>query len=251
MDMNLEKSQEPVAIPSAPRPTSRRYFLKGTSLALPAVITLHSGTALANAVARQSLACGGQGNLPQNTPVLCAKGDTAGELYMRQEVTLYKKLTFGTETVTTVTGTGSNKVTTTSAIKTITIGDPKTGAGERYYFEGKGVWRYCGLVDNPPNPPGKEVLNLLEKAALAQLTLATLSGKGDSITIDGEKYKVINGDKLKATPATMLAIINLDNKGHAVGVGAPPGSPVGSQPTYVTSVYGACLQSLIGRNQLR
>ena len=247
MDMNLEKSQEPVAIPSAPRPTSRRYFLKGTSLALPAVITLHSGTALANAVARQSLACGGQGNLSQNTPVLCAKGDTAGELYMRQEVTLYKKLTFGTESVKTTTGTGKNSVTTTVVIKTITIGDTK-GAGERYYFEGKGVWRYCGLVDNPPGTEVKQ----LEKAALAQLKIATFTGgKNDSITITGVRYKVINGDKLQATPATMLAIINLDNKGQAVAVGAPPGSTIGgSQPTYVTSVYGACLQSLIGRNQL-
>lgn len=246
METNLEKSQEPVAIPSAPRPTSRRYFLKGTSLALPAVITLHSGTALANAVARQSLACGGQGNLSQNTPVLCAKGDTAGELYMRQEVTLYKKLTFGTESVSTTTGKGKASVTTTSTIKTITIGDTK-GAGDRYYFEGKGVWRYCGLVGDPP---GTEV-KPLEKAALAQLKLATLTGKNDSIKIDGATYKVINGDKLKAIPATMLAIINLNNKGQAVAVGAPPGSTVGgSQPTYVTSVYGACLQSLIGRNQL-
>ena len=66
----------------------RRRFLKGTTLALPAVMTLHSVAARATEIARTSLNCAN--NVPQNP---CVHLRTQPDDYFRKKVACYDKLT--------------------------------------------------------------------------------------------------------------------------------------------------------------
>ena len=68
-----------------PQQTTRRTFLKGTTLALPAVITLHSGAALANISVSQCVAQ--RANMPA-PPVILPIQDQLG----RNLVDVYEKL---------------------------------------------------------------------------------------------------------------------------------------------------------------
>jgi len=86
--METKTEQRPAA-EAAPQVTApladRRRFLRGTSLALPAVVTLHSGTARA----ATSLGCGGQGNVAQNGFAVLTDSDHEDER-LRAAVELYR-----------------------------------------------------------------------------------------------------------------------------------------------------------------
>ena len=90
MEKNPEQTHESVTAPSSPQGSTRRHFLKGTTLALPAVVTLHSGTALA----ATSLGCGAfNGNTQVYAKVLCESNNPPEDNRFRVPVLLYRKLT--------------------------------------------------------------------------------------------------------------------------------------------------------------
>ena len=90
MEKNSEQTHESVTAPSSPQGSTRRHFLKGTTLALPAVVTLHSGTALA----ATSLGCGAfNGNTQVYAKVLCDSNNPPEDNRFRVPVLLYRKLT--------------------------------------------------------------------------------------------------------------------------------------------------------------
>ena len=90
MEKNSEQTHESVAGPINPQGSTRRHFLKGTTLALPAVVTLHSGTALA----ATSLGCGAfNGNTQDYVKVLCDSNNPPEDNRFRVPVLLYRKLT--------------------------------------------------------------------------------------------------------------------------------------------------------------
>ena len=89
MEKNPEQTHESVAGPTSPQGSTRRHFLKGTTLALPAVVTLHSGTALA----ATSLGCGAfNGNTQVYAKVLCDSNNPPEDNRLRVPVVLYRKL---------------------------------------------------------------------------------------------------------------------------------------------------------------
>lgn len=86
--METKTEQRPAAetAPQATAPLAeRRRFLRGTSLALPAVVTLHSGTARA----ATSLGCGGEGNVAQDGYIVLTDLDHQDER-LRASVELYR-----------------------------------------------------------------------------------------------------------------------------------------------------------------
>jgi len=70
---------------ASPPLIERRRFLRGTSLALPAVVSLHSGTARA----ATSLGCGGEGNVAQDGFAVLTDIDHEDER-LRAAVELYR-----------------------------------------------------------------------------------------------------------------------------------------------------------------
>lgn len=144
MDSNADNDTGHAAGRGPSRPdASRRGFLKGTSLALPAVVSLHSGTALANT----SLGCGGMGNLPQNYSKVCEDSySPPPDNRMRKPVKCYRKL--------------AKSGTTWSVVNT------PAGAEPAYYFEGVtpgqsgSCWRKVS--------DGTRITNTGELAALAK-----------------------------------------------------------------------------------
>ena len=113
--------------------TSRRKFLKGATLTLPAIVTLHNGTALA----ATSLGCGGMENMPQTyaNVLLDERGYHLTDNLFRVKVEICKALILSTA-------------------KPLTWGpDPSLTKG--YFqdtFSGANVWRNLDgtLVVNTP-----------------------------------------------------------------------------------------------------
>ncbi len=70
--------------------TGRRNFIKSTSLALPAIVTLQSGTALA----ATSYGCGGNGNISQTYAQVLVDGYPPSDNRLRGKVTLCRALTY-------------------------------------------------------------------------------------------------------------------------------------------------------------
>lgn len=86
METRNEHSPATEAAHQAPSPSAeRRRFLRGTSLALPAVVSLHSGTARA----ATSIGCGGEGNVAQDGYDILTDVDHQDER-LRAAVELYR-----------------------------------------------------------------------------------------------------------------------------------------------------------------
>ena len=206
MEKNPEQSHESVAGPTNPQGSTRRHFLKGTTLALPAVVTLHSGTALA----ATSLGCGDfNGNMQLYAKVLCDSNNPPEDNRFRVPVLLYRKLE-----KTTVTKKG--KVTVTWNVVTGDLG---------HYFIGKigltDTWR---LVANGTPVTGDE-LAAVKKAAIS--------------------HQDIKNVQFFATTTKKYAIAHVATQGGAiVAVGSPANTQI--QNAIVTSWTGACLTSLYG-----
>ena len=116
---------------ASPPLIERRRFLRGTSLALPAVVSLHSGTARA----ATSLGCGGEGNVAQDGFAVLTDIDHEDER-LRAAVELYRLVQLK-----------ANGTSTNTADWEIVAGDPGS------YFLGQDggspVWRRLdgSLVD--------------------------------------------------------------------------------------------------------
>ena len=226
MKKNPEQSHESVAGPTKPQGSTRRHFLKGTTLALPVVVTLHSGAALA----ATSLGCGGMGNLPQTTKVLCDVNDSSGHKnYMREEVKLFRKVAITS---------GNNK--------TVTVVQNDAGS----YFKGMGVWRHAGTTGGPaagvPVDVNLALYEALNKLESNQVTAGTTPSTNSKlyVTLSGVTYQVIDFDKFK-TSTTMLAVVHVSTSPQTGGLPVAVGAPLNSVPNaVVTSLTGACLASL-------
>lgn len=86
--METKNEHSPAAEPAHQATSAmaeRRRFLRGTSLALPAVVTLHSGTARA----ATSIGCGGEGNVAQDGYDILTDVDHEDER-LRAAVELYR-----------------------------------------------------------------------------------------------------------------------------------------------------------------
>ena len=221
MEKNSEQTHESVAAPTSPQGSTRRHFLKGTTLALPAVVTLHSGTALA----ATSLGCGGMGNLPQTTKVLCDVNDSTGHKnYMREPVTLFRKITIGT--------TGNNRK--------VTVKHP----GAESYFKGMGVWRHVGTSSGPAAGVPVDVALELEALNKLESNQVTVKNGKPYVTLGTKTYEVIDFDQFK-TSTTMLAVVHVSTSPQTGGLPVAVGAPLGSvHNAVVTSLTGACLASL-------
>jgi len=201
-----------------PAATSRRKFLKGTSVALPAVMTLHSGTALA----ATSLGCGGQGNLAQNAPVLVDPATNPHDPYMRKLVGLYPKI----------------ELKRVSGEWRLIVATDKI---PYYFFHQDGYpWRHVG----PEPTSGSEIADAGIREALGRLKNGVASS---TITLlaTGKTYKIVNKSSFKKL-GDAAALVNLNGNGDQIAVGAPPGTT----GTYITSLTGACFHSLKQRGQL-
>jgi hypothetical protein len=219
MDENLEQNSEPAEAQTEAHGATRRRFLKGTTLALPAVVTLHTGTALANT----SLGCGGQGNLTQlNVPVVV----TTKDAYMRESVTLFPQFTIDTPNL---------------KIRSVAAPTP-------FFFKGLSVWRYVS-TGQEVSANEKIILNFLAPGTPPSIASAPVTNS-TTITLGTQTYKfrgpTSSSSFTFANQGNGLALVNLNNTGTVVSVGAPP-IP---QTTYITSLSMACFTSLISRGQL-
>jgi hypothetical protein len=183
---NNETARPADRAPGAPN-AARRGFLKGTSLALPAVVSLHSGTALANT----SLGCGGMGNLPQNYSKVCEDSySPPPDNRMRKPVKCYRKLT-------------------KSGSKWSVVNEP-AGTNPAYYFRGitPGVAGKCWRKVSD----GTRITNRGELAALTRARVGHSSIRN-----------VANFD----CGVTKYAIVHVSmHDGHIVAVGEPCGTTV-------------------------
>jgi hypothetical protein len=219
MDENLEQNGGSAVTHGEEHGATRRRFLKGTTLALPAIVTLHSGTALAN----PSLGCGGQGNLTQlNVPVVVPNKDT----YMRESVTLFPQFTIDTANF---------------KIRSLATPTP-------FFFKGLNVWRYVSTgLEVTANE--KTILSFLAPGTPPSIAPPTITA-ATTIPLGTTPYKFRGPTtgSLFTFPnqGNGLALVNLNNTGAVVSVGAPP-IP---QTTYITSLTMTCFTSLISRGQL-
>ncbi len=226
MDENLEQNREPVEAQADAPGATRRRFLKGTTLALPAVVTLHAGAALANS----SLGCGGQGNLTQfNVPVVVTTQDT----YMRESVTLFPQFTIDT-----------------TKFKIRAVANPTP-----FFFKGLSVWRYVSdgldvtadqrtILDFLTNSTGSNPPSTPPPSITSQTKIKLSDSK--NYYFAGPSPSTVSSDFSFVNKGNGLALVNLNNTGTVVSVGAPP-IP---QTTYITSLSMACFTSLISRGQL-
>ncbi|MBI2799549.1 MAG: hypothetical protein HYX63_04590 [Gammaproteobacteria bacterium] len=190
---------------------SRRKFLKGASLTLPAIVTLHNGTALA----ATSLGCGGMENMPQTyANVLLDEANyhvTDNLFRVRVEICKALKLS---------TAKDGNK---SWGIDT----DPTKG----YFkdtFSGANIWRNLNgsLVVNAPG-----VVDSGNHGELDALVLGLVPNK---YTPSRFKFAIAHVSK---RTGNILAV------GTPVG-GAPPLDSV------ITSWTGACLTSIYSSARL-
>jgi len=136
---------------SPPQATLRRRFLKGTGLALPAVVTLHSGAARAAV----SLGCGGNGNVSQTGYAILTAQDHADDR-LRAAVELYRM-------VQVKSGGNAANVPADWEVNT---SDPGS------YFLGNSVWRK--LDGSEVN--GNELQALVALAATAPTSTTIRTG---------------------------------------------------------------------------
>lgn len=134
-----------------PEGTLRRRFLKGTGLALPAVVTLHSGAARAAV----SLGCGGNGNVSQTGYAILTTQDHADDR-LRAAVELYRK-------VQVKSGGNAANVPADWEVNT---SDPGS------YFQGNGVWRKL----DGSEVTGNELQALVALAATAPTSTTIRTG---------------------------------------------------------------------------
>lgn len=134
-----------------PEGTLRRRFLKGTGLALPAVVTLHSGAARAAV----SLGCGGNGNVSQTGYAILTTQDHADDR-LRAAVELYRK-------VQVKSGGNAASVPADWEVNT---SDPGS------YFQGNGVWRNL----DGSEVTGNELQALVALAATAPTSTTIRTG---------------------------------------------------------------------------
>lgn len=134
-----------------PEGTLRRRFLKGTGLALPAVVTLHSGAARAAV----SLGCGGNGNVSQTGYAILTTQDHADDR-LRAAVELYRK-------VQVKSGGNAANVPADWEVNT---SDPGS------YFQGNGVWRNL----DGSEVTGNELQALVALAATAPTSTTIRTG---------------------------------------------------------------------------
>ena len=213
MEKNSEQTHESVAAPSSPQGSTRRHFLKGTTLALPAVVTLHSGTALA----ATSLGCGGfNGNTQGYVKVLCDSNNPPEDNRFRVPVLLYRKLV-----KTTVTSRGKPN--------TVKWEVDKNNTG--HYFKGKvgatDTWRFvvAGPLVVAGTPVTGDELDAVRKAAISHQDIINV--------------------QFFATTTKKYAIAHVATQsGAIVAVGTPTTDKV--MNAIVTSWTGACLTSLYG-----
>ena len=161
MEKNPEQSHESVAAPTSPQGSTRRHFLKGTTLALPVVVTLHSGAALA----ATSLGCGDfNGNTQNYASVLVPTNNPPSDNRFRVPVELYKKLKLQSDP----SNVPSNWQVVTN--------DPGC------YFKGNNVWR---LVTT-----GAEVLGDELAAVVAAAFIADTGGNSNNMKTGTINYAI-------------------------------------------------------------
>ncbi len=215
MNMNREPPPPSESEPSA-IDTTRRKFLKGTTLALPAVVTLHSGAALANS----SIACSNV-KPPSYTKVLCDTYPDQDNCH-RVKKELYKKLDF----------VDINKGTKKPPNWDWVISTTDTNG---YYFEGQdqlgnACWRYAA--------DGKCVPNTLKT-----------STSSPHHELDAVKKNCINTKMRTGKQKYAICHVSL-----STGLPVAIGTPVAEQNTVtgcvVTSWQGSCLASIIGHRTI-
>ena len=212
MDMNREPPLP--AEPESSAGGTRRKFLKGTALALPAVVTLHSGAALANS----SIACSNV-KPPYYTKVLCDNYPDQDNCH-RVKRELYKKLDYKN------TGTSKKPKWDWVISTTDTNG---------HYFEGqdplgKSCWRYAA--------DGKCVPNT------AQTSTSSPHHELDAV----KKYCISPAMKC-GKQKYAICHVSLST-GYPVAIGTPCDEQNNVPGCVVTSWQGSCLASIIGHKTI-
>lgn len=187
--------------------TSRRKFIKGASLVLPAVVTLHNGTALA----ATSIGCGGMGNIPQSyANVLTKTYAPPPDNLFRVSVEIFSTL----------------KLTTQSTGKAW-LPDPTDA--NKFYF------RATGSSDNGKwrRQDGTEVVNdgiNFDQAGDGELSALISKLPSLKITPKQCRYAIAH---ISTSDGTLVAV--------GLPINTPP--PGGS---IITSWTGACIASICG-----
>lgn len=193
------------------RLAGRRRFLKGSSLALPAVMTLHSVSAQAQA--RQSAYCANDVDQSAATPVIEGTDD-----YFRKSVNVYAKLVDGGATLATSDKNNTKKLETLQS-ELVSDGKPTYFLGSQGASD---VWRY--VADGAPVPAGE--IPFINAGGGLNPQRANTADPGNPV-------------------GTMNAIVHFDStSGAVVSIGAPSGENFNAM---VTSLTGACLHSLWGQ----
>jgi hypothetical protein len=220
MEINENIDSTPADATQAQPSAARRKFIKSTSLALPAVVTLQSGTALA----ASSSGCGAK--ISQSYAAVLLDNYPPGDNRMREEVLLCKKLTY-------------KKV---NGVFKWTI---ENNASTAYFLgkkDGAATWRY--------EATGEPVVNTgtdPDKLELDAILLMSGNLLGKIVTLSANKIDA--GAKAKfQTTTKRYAIVHVavDGvlKGQRVAVGQPVGKIVPN--AICTSWTGACLASIYG-----
>lgn len=182
-DIELSNDSGQTASKATARTTSRRQFLKGTSLALPAVMTLHSGTAQAIT----SITCGAKALAAQQSATCLTTGSDGR---YRLSVNCYDKLV-------------------TKKINGKTV---KVGNGTPTYFLGKKPSGTGGVVDCWRDMSGNEVLDtsLVNKSGSPCATrqaIVHISCKDGSIQAVGSSTAPTNTIITSAAGLCMASLI--------------------------------------------
>jgi hypothetical protein len=202
IEQAAETNREPAA--SQRQVASRRRFLKGTSLALPAVMTLHSVSARAQAMSSSS--CGNNFSDTHRvfTPVIPGTDD-----FFRNEVAVYDTLV-------------------------------KKVEGVNIVYEGDGVIAFFGGQDTDGQPVIRDLLGSIvtNPDALDDTTSVNYPGNPNYPNhIPATQFQT----PWEESNGKGYAIVLFESEGGGVAaVGAPTTLP----GTMVTSLSGACLHSL-------
>jgi hypothetical protein len=163
METDKELNHEPTANQAHPQGATRRRFLKGTTLALPAVVSLHSGTALA----ASSLGCGNfNGNTQSYASVLVPSNNPPSDNRLRVPVELYRLLSLK-----------AGKPANNPANWKVVVAD--TGA----YFKGNNVWR---KVADGTAVTGNELAAVVAAAVTAD------NGNSNNMKTGTIKYAIVH-----------------------------------------------------------
>lgn len=212
MDQHNNPSPDPSSGGSSESTQSRRRFLKGTTLALPAVVTLHSGAAQA----ATSIACS---NVPPpKYTKVCEDNYPCQDNCMRVKVKCYKKMEWKKKN-------GNWKWVISETDTT-----PKYFQGKD--ADGKSVWRY--VADGkcvPNNPPTASNGPCYELSGVQNCYADQKFYCGES----KDKYAICH--------------VSLQT-GYIKAVGTPCEDYDKIPGCIVTSWQGACIASIIGQKTI-